>query len=151
VQEALEAAGLDESRLVLEVSERAVTDDRGRMSGLLKELRALGVSVALDDFGAGSTSLGQLGELPLDYLKIDRRFVSSLTRDDGAFLSIVDAVIKLAETLGIRIVAEGIEMQRQRQLLLGIGCTLGQGFLFALPQPISTRVRPGQCPDNEGR
>ncbi len=151
VQEALEAAGLDESRLVLEVSERAVTDDAGRMSGLLKELRALGVSVALDDFGAGSTSLGQLGELPLDYLKIDRRFVSSLTRDDGPFLSIVDAVIKLAETLGIMIVAEGIEMQQQRQLLLDIGCTLGQGFLFAVPQPISTRVRPGQGPDDEGR
>jgi len=150
VQEALEAAGLDESRLVLEVSERAVTDDAGRMSGLLKELRALGVSVALDDFGAGSTSLGQLGELPLDYLKIDRRFVSSLTRDDGPFLSIVDAVIKLAETLGIRIVAEGIEMPRQRQLLLDIGCTLGQGFLFAVPQPIPTRGRPGQAPDNKG-
>ena len=136
---------------MLEVSERAVTDDAGRMLGLLKELRALGVSVALDDFGAGSTSLGQLGELPLDYLKIDRRFVSSLTRDDGPFLSIVDAVIKLAETLGIMIVAEGIEMQQQRQLLLDIGCTLGQGFLFAVPQPISTRVRPGQGPDDEGR
>jgi diguanylate cyclase (GGDEF)-like protein len=150
VKEALETTALDQSRLVLEVSERAVTDDAGRMSGLLRELRALGVSIALDDFGAGSTSLGQLGELPLDYLKIDRRFVSSLTRDEGPFRSIVDAVIKLSENLGIRVVAEGIETQHQRQLLLGSGCTLGQGFLFARPQPVPTLVRAGRGSLNEG-
>jgi diguanylate cyclase (GGDEF)-like protein len=143
VQGVLETTGLDRSRLVLEVSERAVTDDAGHMVELLKDLRARGVSVALDDFGAGSTSLGQLGELPLDYLKIDRRFVSSLTRGDGPFLSIVEAVTKLADTLGIRIIAEGIETQAQRRLLVEVGCTLGQGFFFARPQPISALGNPG--------
>jgi EAL domain-containing protein (putative c-di-GMP-specific phosphodiesterase class I) len=148
VQEILEATGLERSRLVLEVSERAVIDDAGRMSGLLRDLRSKGVSVALDDFGAGRTSLGQLGELRLDYLKIDRTFVSSMTRDDGPFLSIVEAVTNLAETLGIRIIAEGIETQAQRRLLLDIGCTLGQGFLFAGPQTMATLVKSGGRLDN---
>jgi diguanylate cyclase (GGDEF)-like protein len=140
VRTVLDATAMDESRLVIEVSERAVSDDAGRMSGMLNKLRSQSVSVALDDFGAGSTSLAQLGELTLDYLKLDKRFVSKLT-GDGPLLSIVAAVTRLADTLGVMVIAEGIETQTQRHLLLDAGCTLGQGFLFAHPQPIST-LRP---------
>ena len=145
VQTVLEATGLDGSRLVLEVSERAVTDDAGRMSDIVNELRSQGVSVALDDFGAGSTSLAQLGELTLDYLKIDKRFASSVTKG-GPFLSIVAAMTRLADTLGVMVIAEGIETPTQRQLLLDAGCTLGQGFLLAHPQPISTLKQTDQLP-----
>jgi diguanylate cyclase (GGDEF)-like protein/PAS domain S-box-containing protein len=137
IEAALQLADFDGARLVVEVSERAVTDDAGRMSGLIQELRSFGVSIALDDFGAGSTSLGQLGELPLDFLKIDRRLVSSLVRGGGPFLAIIEAVTNLSHTLGLSVVAEGIETDVQRRLLLDVGCNLGQGFLFARPQPIA--------------
>lgn len=137
IEAALELAELDRARLVIEVSERAVTDDAGHMSTVIRGLRSLGVSVALDDFGAGSTSLGQLGELPLDFLKIDQRFVASLVSDDGTFLAIIEAVTNLAHTLGMSVIAEGIETEMQRKLLLDVGCNLGQGFLLARPQSIA--------------
>ncbi len=137
IEEALELAGFDRARLVVEVSERVGTDDAGHMSSVVRGLRSLGVSVALDDFGAGSTTLGQLGELPLDFLKIDRRFVASLAADGGPFLVIIEAVTNLAHALGMSVVAEGIETDVQRRLLLEAGCTLGQGFLLARPRPIA--------------
>jgi diguanylate cyclase (GGDEF)-like protein/PAS domain S-box-containing protein len=144
IQAALASAGFDGTRLVVEVSERAVTDGGGRMSRVIQELRSLGVSVALDDFGAGSTSLGQLGELPLNFLKIDQRFVASLMPGDGAFLAIVEAVTTLAHTLGMSVIAEGVETELQRRLLLDAGCNLGQGFLLARPQPITVLAEAGQ-------
>lgn len=107
------------------------------MSSVIRELRALGVSVALDDFGAGCTSLGQLGELPLDFLKIDQKFVASLAGDGGPFLVIIEAVTALAHSLGMSVVAEGIETEVQRRLLLEVGCNLGQGFLLARPQSLA--------------
>ncbi len=140
VQEALTLTGLDPGRLVLEVSERAVTDDAERLPGILDELRALGVSIALDDFGAGITSLAQLGELTLDYLKIDKRFVSKLARG-SPFLAIVEGVTGMAGTLGISVIAEGIETETQRLLLLASGCRLGQGFHLARPQPLRSQAR----------
>jgi EAL domain-containing protein (putative c-di-GMP-specific phosphodiesterase class I) len=76
--------------------------------------------------------------------------VSNLTRDDGPFLAIVEAVTKLGEKLGIRIIAEGVETQAQRRLLLDIGCSLGQGYLFSRPQRISTLVSTGQSPSPPG-
>lgn len=138
IEAALELAGLDAPRLVIEVSERSVTDDAARLSTLMQELRSHGVSIALDDFGAGNTSLGQLGELPLDFLKIDRRLVAGLVPGDGPFLVIIEAVTHLAHTLGMSVVAEGIETKMQHRLLLKAGCDLGQGFLFARPQPIAS-------------
>ena len=133
IEEAIEVTGFDPSRLVLEISERALTRDAAGMAASLKDLRTLGVLIALDDFGAGATSLGQLGELTLDILKIDKRFVSSLTRSDGPYLAIAQAVTRLGHTLGIQVVAEGIESERERELLIEIGCDLGQGYLLARP------------------
>lgn len=146
IEEVLELAGLDGTRLVVEISERAVTDDAGRMPGLIRELHSLGVSVALDDFGAGTTSLGQLGELSLDYLKIDQRFAASLAGGAGPFLAITEAVTSLGHNLGMSVIAEGIETETQRRLLLDAGCHLGQGFLLARPQPITVLAEAGQSP-----
>lgn len=140
IEAALDLAGFDGTRLVIEVSERAVTNDAEPIAETIQALRSLGVSVALDDFGAGSTSLGQLGELPLDFLKIDRRFVISLVTGDEAFVAIIEAVTSLAHVLGMSVIAEGIETDLQRQLLLDAGCTMGQGFLLAPPQPIVSLV-----------
>lgn len=136
----LERANFDRARLVIEVSERAVNDDEGHLSSVIRQLQSHGVSVALDDFGAGSTSLGQLGELPLDFLKIDQRFVASLVPGEGTALTIIEAVTNLAHTLGMSVIAEGIETELQRRQLLQVGCTMGQGFLLARPQPIEVLV-----------
>lgn len=148
VEEALERASFDRARLVVEVSERVIADDAGHMSSVVRGLRSLGVSVALDDFGAGRTTLGQLGELPLDFLKIDRRFVAGLATDGGPFLVIIEAVTNLAHALGMSVVAEGIETDVQRRLLLEVGCNLGQGFLLARPQPIAVLADAVSPPPN---
>ena len=136
IEAALVTTGFDPTRLVLEISERAVTRDAAGVAASLRALRSMGVRVALDDFGAGTTSLGQLGELTLDILKLDKRFVSSLTRSDGPFLAIAQAVTQLGHNLGIQVIAEGIESEAERELLLEIGCDFGQGYLLARPQPL---------------
>ncbi len=99
----------------------------------LSRLRELGVRLVLDDFGTGYSSLAYLKHLPLDTLKIDRSFVSGI--DDAVDRSIVDVVISLAHGLGIGVVAEGIESQCQADLLVELGCDLGQGYLFSRPVP----------------
>ena len=100
----------------------------------LNMLSAAGVKIALDDFGTGYASLSHLKQFPVDYIKIDRTFVRDLLVDpDDA--AIVDAVIKLGRSLGIGIVAEGIETIAQHRMLAELGCTLGQGFLYGKAIP----------------
>ena len=95
-----------------------------------RELKALGVRLAIDDFGMGYSSLSYLHRFPIDILKIDRAFVSRLTEQDGG-PELARAVVMLATTLGLETVAEGIENESQVSTLLDLGCVAGQGFLFA--------------------
>ena len=99
----------------------------------LRRLRALGVRLVLDDFGTGYSSLSYLKHLPLDTIKVDRSFVAAI--EENADRSIVEAVVALAHGLGIGVVAEGIETERQAERLLELGCDLGQGYLFSRPVP----------------
>ena len=132
VLEALESAGLSPERLVVEVTESVFLGDSGAGLGALEELRALGVRVALDDFGTGYSSLGYLQRFTVDILKIDRRFVATLA-DDGGEPELAGAIIGLARSLRLDVVAEGIEEPAQTDRLRELGCRLGQGYLFGRP------------------
>jgi EAL domain-containing protein (putative c-di-GMP-specific phosphodiesterase class I) len=128
----LRATGLPAGRLVLEMTETAMFHDTQTTISRLAALRDLGVQVALDDFGTGYSSLGYLRRFPVDMLKIAREFVvpASAGPDGWAF---AHAIVALGRTLGLHIVAEGIEEQAQLEQLRSLGCELGQGFLFARP------------------
>jgi diguanylate cyclase (GGDEF)-like protein/PAS domain S-box-containing protein len=130
VRHALEASGLKPDNLVIELTEGTIMHNTEVNLERLRELKALGVRLAIDDFGMGYSSLSYLHRFPIDILKIDRAFVSRLTeQDEGPELA--RAVVMLGETLGLETVAEGIEHEDQVVKLLQLGCVAGQGFLFA--------------------
>jgi diguanylate cyclase (GGDEF)-like protein len=131
--EMLRAAALPPALLVLEITESTVMGDLGRSLAVLHELRALGVQVAVDDFGTGHSSLSYLQDLPVDELKIDRSFV--LARGTGAGDAIIATVVRLGHALGLRIVAEGIEDEPTWDRLRELGCDLAQGYLLSRPLP----------------
>jgi diguanylate cyclase (GGDEF)-like protein/PAS domain S-box-containing protein len=127
----LAAADVPPTCIELEITESVILSNRGdHVSRLITQLRAAGVTIALDDFGTGYASLAHLKEYPVDVLKIDRSFVSTLSNCDGA---IVRAIIGLGQALDIRTVAEGVETTAQSDTLLRLGCDLGQGYLFSTP------------------
>ncbi|MFN4118958.1 EAL domain-containing protein [Acidovorax sp.] len=142
----LHDTGLPPQRLCLEITEGALIEDPERTSTVLHELRAHGMALALDDFGTGYSSLGYLHRLPLLTLKIDRSFVQPLdagpppASDDATApnpsAAVVRAVLALAGSLGLNVVAEGIETPAQQQVLIDLGCTQGQGYLFGRPRPL---------------
>ncbi len=138
VRDALEESGLPSHRLVVEVTESTLIADTDSTRRILQNLRQIGVRVALDDFGTGYSSLSYLRVFPLDRLKIDRSFVSSLGSVAGSEESaaIAEAVVQLAKALHLETVAEGVETEAQAELLTRIGCTHGQGYLYAKPMPI---------------
>jgi diguanylate cyclase (GGDEF)-like protein len=129
---ALVASGLDPSRLILEVTESSVMQNADVTIAKLDRISSTGVRIALDDFGEGYSSLGQLRQLPIDILKIARPFVRELTDDDHD-PALVRGIIELARSLGLRLVAEGIESAEQEAILRAFDCPLGQGFLYARP------------------
>lgn len=131
---ALNESGLDPRYLELEITESAVMKDPDEATGILRELKKLGVRLSIDDFGTGYSSLNYLKRLPLDAIKIDRSFVSNLTAsaNDAA---IVEAVINLAHNLKLRAVAEGVETVQQLEYLRRLGCDDVQGFLLGRPLP----------------
>lgn len=119
----------------IEMTEGALFENSDQVRATLEVLRQAGVMAALDDFGTGYSSLSYLHRFPMQVLKIDRSFVTDLDSDHkGGSTAVVRAVIALAATLGMEVVAEGIETSTQRDCLLELGCELGQGFLFAHPQ-----------------
>ena len=133
VHVALGMSGLAPDRLCLEITETALLNDGETITGTLGALKALGVRLAIDDFGVGHASLMHLRRLlPVDMLKIDKSFVDGIvTCDDDS--AIVAGVIRLAHSLGLVAVAEGVEDAEQAELLAGMGCQAAQGFLFARP------------------
>jgi EAL domain-containing protein (putative c-di-GMP-specific phosphodiesterase class I) len=126
--------GLPPAALVIEVTETSVADDPASVAGHLRALEALGIRIAVDDFGTGYASLQQLRECPFHLLKVDRRFVSGLldSRDDE---TIVRATVELAHELALTVVAEGIESAEHLSWLRALGCEQGQGFLWSRPVP----------------
>jgi diguanylate cyclase (GGDEF)-like protein/PAS domain S-box-containing protein len=130
VDAVLRDAGLPARHLKLEVTESMVMENTDGAIALLRRLKALGVHIAIDDFGTGYSSLSYLLRLPADTLKIDRSFVSG-TGDAGRNVNIVRTVVGLAYSLGLDVVAEGVETEAQRDLLADLGCPLAQGFLFS--------------------
>ena len=132
----MERHGLSPADLVIEVTESAVVTDVERSAGAIEVVREHGMRLALDDFGTGYSSLSRLGDLPAAVLKVDRSFVSRLPRDPKAAV-LTTLIVKLAQGLGMRALAEGIETEEQRAFLASLGCDLGQGFLFARPVPVA--------------
>ncbi len=129
VGEAMAGTGVDPARVVLEITESTAMAPNSLEQ--LLALRALGVRLAIDDFGTGHSSLGRLAALPVDALKIDRSFVRAIPESGDAPL--IRAMVAMAHSLGLAVVAEGIETERQRQYLADLGCEHGQGFLFSRP------------------
>lgn len=134
VRDELAKAGIPASRIEFELTETVLMRDLDYATGILAQLREMGVRVAVDDFGTGYSSLAYLRRLAVDTLKIDRSFVSEL--DDGQGIAIVEAVIGLAHSLGLEVVAEGVETLSQLSALHQRGCNLIQGYLFARPMSI---------------
>ncbi|MBP2275575.1 MULTISPECIES: putative bifunctional diguanylate cyclase/phosphodiesterase [Sphingomonas] len=132
VQSALAAYGLDGSRFTLELTESALVTDPDRMAGIMHALKALGTTIAMDDFGTGYSNLAYLQKLPIDILKIDRSFVTGMLADRDK-IAIVRAILSLAQALGMKTTAEGIETNELSQTLAALGCTYGQGYLYARP------------------
>ena len=130
---ALAASGLPANRLELEITEAVLIRDDDAALEILHQLRALGVRIALDDFGTGYSSLSYLQRFPFDKIKIDRCFVNDIAEKGGS--SIVQAVVNIAAARHMTTTAEGVETQRQQELLRGLGCTEMQGYLFSAPKP----------------
>jgi diguanylate cyclase (GGDEF)-like protein len=132
VRDVITRVGIAPGRLVLEVTETLLVKDAVRGAETLEQLRDLGVQLALDDFGTGYSSLSYLRNLPLDSLKIAREFVEGMafSEHDAAFVRLI---VGLAKTIGLKVVAEGIETREQLDLLRDIGCDLGQGYYFSKP------------------
>jgi EAL domain-containing protein (putative c-di-GMP-specific phosphodiesterase class I) len=132
VEEALSSSGLPPSALCLEITESVLMDDIEVAVSAVKALKAIGVEVAVDDFGTGYSSLAHLRRFPVDILKIDHSFVAGLGRnpEDAA---IVRAVLALAHTLDLAVVAEGVERPDQLHELRALGCERAQGHLFSAP------------------
>jgi EAL domain-containing protein (putative c-di-GMP-specific phosphodiesterase class I) len=130
IKEALDHSKLNPHCLKLEITESVVMENAEAAAQMFKQLRSLGVQLSIDDFGTGYSSLSYLHRFPLNYLKIDRSFVTRLTTDDNA---IVRTISTLARNLGMEVIAEGIETEEQFQQLKMLGCEYGQGYLFSRP------------------
>jgi diguanylate cyclase (GGDEF)-like protein/PAS domain S-box-containing protein len=141
VREALETNGVRPDCLILEVTESLLLENSERLERTFRELKALGVRLALDDFGTGYSSLAYLHRFPIDILKIDRSFVERLAREgegqEGVdAVALAKAILSLADALGLDTVAEGIEVDAQRDALLALGCKTGQGYSFGKAMPV---------------
>jgi diguanylate cyclase (GGDEF)-like protein len=134
VEAALASHGVAGSRLTLELTESAIVSDPDRITRTMMALKDLGTTLAMDDFGTGYSNLAYLQKLPIDLLKIDRSFISGMLADRDK-VAIVRAILSLAHALGMQTTAEGIETNELAQTLAALGCTYGQGFLYARPVP----------------
>ena len=134
VARVLAQTGLAPGRLELEITESVVTNDISRAMKVVRRLKAMGVRIAMDDFGSGQSSFATLHGVPFDAIKIDRSFVGKVETSPQA-AAIVRAILGLGRSLGIHVLAEGVETAAQRQFLVAEGCDEMQGYLFSQPQP----------------
>jgi EAL domain-containing protein (putative c-di-GMP-specific phosphodiesterase class I) len=132
VRRVLAETGLAPSALMLELTEGVLLRRDDRIHADLAELKAIGVKLAIDDFGTGYSSLSYLRELPFDVLKIDKSFIDGIATSDQG-LALVEGINRIAGTLHLSVIAEGIEAEVQRDLLVSMGCQYGQGYLLAMP------------------
>jgi diguanylate cyclase (GGDEF)-like protein/PAS domain S-box-containing protein len=136
VRRVLDASGLEPGALTLELTESVLLRRDERVQSDLTELTAIGVRLAIDDFGTGYSSLSYLRELPIDVLKMDKSFVDGIAVSEQQ-LALAEGIVQIARTLRLEVVAEGIESEVQRDLLVSMGCQFGQGYLLAMPMPAS--------------
>jgi len=136
VRRILETSGAEPCALMLELTESVLLRRDERVQSDLAGLKAIGVSLAIDDFGTGYSSLSYLQELPIDVLKMDKSFVDGIAVSKRR-LALAEGIVQMARTLGLDVIAEGIESQLQRDLLTSMGCQFGQGYLLAMPMPAS--------------
>jgi EAL domain-containing protein (putative c-di-GMP-specific phosphodiesterase class I) len=134
VASALVQSGLRPDRLTLEITESALIGNISGAISIIQRIKALGVKVAMDDFGTGFSSLSLLHSFPLDKIKIDKEFIANIDRSQSA--AVIRAVIGLAHDLGLPVLAEGVETERQRAFLANERCDEIQGYLIGHPQPI---------------
>jgi len=132
VRQVLATSGLAPSALLLELTESVLLRRDDRIRADLEELKRIGVRLAIDDFGTGYSSLSYLRELPIDVLKIDKSFVEGIATSEQR-LALAEVIIRIAKTLRLTVMAEGIENEVQRDLLISMGCQFGQGYLMAKP------------------
>ncbi len=132
IADALNRHRIHASLLTCEITESAAMEDTRATQETFRRLGELGAHLSIDDFGTGYSSLAYLRKLPAEELKIDRSFVQDVEHSADA-RAVVDAVLKLAHALGLKVVAEGVENPRQQQILVDLGCDELQGFLFAKP------------------
>ncbi|MEJ7846035.1 MAG: EAL domain-containing protein, partial [Acidimicrobiales bacterium] len=143
VRAALQRASMPASALCLELTESALGDDSAQLVERLHEIKALGVSMSIDDFGTGFSSLARLRDFPVDELKVDRSFITNM-HVDGRDRAIVQSTVALATALELGVVAEGVETSEQLAILRTLGCGAAQGYLFSAPVPedeVPERVR----------
>ncbi|MHA7879583.1 MAG: bifunctional diguanylate cyclase/phosphodiesterase [Saccharospirillum sp.] len=133
----LHISGVPAHRLEFEITEHSVTEESDQTLSTLAELSAMGIRFAMDDFGTGYSNLGMLQALPLQVLKIDKRFVQEI-HQGGKHLALIQAIINLGHTLGLMVVAEGVETEEQAATLTQLGCDELQGFFFFKPEPFET-------------
>jgi diguanylate cyclase (GGDEF)-like protein len=134
--------GFDPTRLRIEVTEGTLLRDAEAAAAMLQHLRDAGIETALDDFGTGYSSLGQVHRFPLRMIKIDRSFIAPIGPEGAPrTVAVIEAILALSRSLGMEVVAEGIETWEQRETLQALGCTLGQGYAFGRPQPAAYWVR----------
>jgi diguanylate cyclase (GGDEF)-like protein/PAS domain S-box-containing protein len=132
VRQALLESGLPPSALLLELTESVLLGDNDRIGAELDELKEIGVRLAIDDFGTGYSSLSYLLQLPISVLKIDKSFVTGIAASWRQY-ALVEGIVRLAATLEVEVIAEGIETETERELLAGMGCQYGQGYLLSVP------------------
>ncbi|MFE6050737.1 putative bifunctional diguanylate cyclase/phosphodiesterase [Kitasatospora sp. NPDC056446] len=132
VRHAIATSGIDPRTLVLELTESVLMRRDDRIHADMATLSGLGVGIAIDDFGTGYSSLSYLREFPISLLKIDKSFIDGLGHSSQQY-ALVEGITRIADTLGVQVIAEGIEHTEQRDLLAAMGCPLGQGYLFAHP------------------
>ncbi|MGK5693172.1 putative bifunctional diguanylate cyclase/phosphodiesterase [Streptomyces sp. URMC 128] len=150
---AVETPGLAPGSLQLEITESVLMQGDDRLGSVIRSLKELGVRIAVDDFGTGFSSLRYLRDFPVDILKIDKTYIDDIPHDPRQ-AALVQGIVRLAQTLGLQIIAEGIEQRGQRDLLTAMGCRFGQGYLFARPltveqSVIALRRHHGEGPDTE--
>lgn len=130
--DAIAESSIDPACLTLEITESVLMDDVDFSLQTLSALRATGVKISIDDFGTGYSSFSYLNKFPIDVLKIDRSFISGLP-EDACEVALVQAILTIGKALRLSVIAEGVESDAQSEMLVQLGCTKAQGYLFHLP------------------